>query len=232
MLKNYVQQVFELRYEPYIDMLDRRGFLTDLLSKKLKMPEWIVGNDRIDITSKDKKERCFISYKELGYALKNPGSHSHFQDRTTKFLNIMSDSGSHFQLNSIKRLGVRSNYLIGYEGKFEELLKIFKKSYLNYSDEKFSLFKGTFIDAGVLLNFKTSDGYFNTNCGPMKKEQYSQFFDGIIIEDLPDTALFLDIDYFKNDFNDANWKNIIDLIQKYSQRSNEIHDAISAVMFK
>lgn len=72
--KIHSQHIFELRYKPFIEMLDLRGHIASLLSEKLEMPHWTVGTNRVDIASDDKREKCFVSFKNLGYVLIKPDS--------------------------------------------------------------------------------------------------------------------------------------------------------------
>ena len=66
----------------------------------------------------------------------------------------------------------------------------------------------------------------------MKKEQYPQYFDELILEDLSDVGLFFDIDYFKNDIGKTNWNEITKLINTYASRSNEITNEISKLVME
>ncbi len=229
-IKVLSEHIFELRYKVLAQILDIRGILAENMRELMNFVHWRITENRIELRDSDEqnKESGFISYKNCGYVILRPDTRNFFQDKAIKFLkNLLSIDG--FILNPITRIGVRSTFIIPYEGSFDSLCKIIYEKF--YVDKNINqLFNAEIVDVGASLNFKSKIGFYNTTTGPMKKDQMKQFLKKH--DDLPEISLFFDIDYFKNDLGKINENEIYNLIKRYSTRSWEIMDNIKPLIFE
>ena len=102
---------------------------------------------------------------------------------------------------------------------------------MKLSAEELKKFDGDLVDVGFPLNFVSGEDFFNVVTGPMEKGQSQQFFGDD--EDLPQSAIYIDVDYFRRDFSsDLRQRNVLEFIDTGVNKSKNIADTIVSLVNK
>ncbi len=97
------------------------------------------------------------------------------------------------------------------------------------SAEELKKFDGDLVDIGFPLNFVNGEDFFNVVTGPMEKGQSQQFFGND--EDLPQAAIYIDVDYFRRDISsDLKQRNILKFIDTGVNKAKGIADTIASLV--
>lgn len=225
MNKTLSKHLVEIRFTPNAPILDKRGETAEALSSTL-FNYWSISTNRIDFASKDKESiQAFLSYKNLGLLSSYPNEASYFLDEAKNFIKT---AWTHFPADKIKRIGVRSTYIIQTQN-FTKTFDAYKEKFLKLTDSDIKKFGGDLVDVGFPLNFVSGEDYFNVITGPMEKEQLKQFFGDI--DDLPDSAIYIDVDYFRKDFSsEMKQRNVLEFIESGVNKAKSIADIISSLV--
>lgn len=226
MAKELNELIFEIRYKPNSKILDYRGTWAEIIAEHMNLPEWQIVENRIDIYDKVSKTHAFVGFRNLGFACVNSSGHNYFYEQTAKFFRHISKQQGFEKEPFLERIGVRSKFCYCYENTFDNLLTNFVTRYYNLTSEAQKIVKAKIVDIGAPLNFEDENGYFNTLCGPMKKNQIREFMTNLNESDLPEISLYYDIDYFKNPSQKMSIDNIVNLIKKFSEISWERYSQI------
>lgn len=108
---------------------------------------------------------------------------------------------------SIIRSGVRIFCVIK-NIDFKKGLDKMKKLFVDTKNEFFTQFTDDIIDIGFPINFQSGNAKYNLSMGPMRLSQIQSFFD--IKEGLPDEGLFIDVDYFREQYDAKDCKAFIE----------------------
>ncbi|MEX1014383.1 MAG: hypothetical protein WDZ80_04450 [Candidatus Paceibacterota bacterium] len=225
MKKILSKHLVEIRYTPNARILDKRGETAESLSSAL-LNYWNISTNRIDFLSKDNESvRAFFSYKNLGFLSSYPNETDYFIEESK---NLIKSAWTHFPADKIRRIGVRSTYAIPVKD-FTIAFETYKDKFLKLSDADIKQFGGDLVDIGFPLNFVSGENFFNIVTGPMEKEQLKQFFGDI--DDLPDSAIYIDVDYFRKDFSsEMRQRNVLEFIENGVKRAKSISDTISSLV--
>jgi hypothetical protein len=183
----------EVRYRPNAKILDFRGSWAEAISAHMKLSEWTILENRVDIYDKNTKERAFVGFRNAGYVAVDVPTRNYFLDKTSKYLKYLFSLEGFGKSLVVERLGLRSTFCRPFAGEFSELLEKYTSNYLSLTPKAKELLKAKLLDIGGPLNFEDEYGKFNTVSGPMYQGQIGQFFDRK--EGLPAVGLFFDIDY-------------------------------------
>lgn len=194
------EHLLEIRYPAFGEFFDIRGSLAEMLRRDMKFTDWEIARNRIQVRNHSEKEKAtesaFISFVNCGYRIARPATKNYFQDITSKFVRL-AFSASAFNVQKIRRLGVRSMFLTPIDADFETLKEQCREKIFKGGDLLSEKLTAKLVDLNVILNFKKGDYFFNTMIGPMEKDQMKQYFD--YHQDLPELGLYFDIDYFQKD---------------------------------
>jgi hypothetical protein len=220
--KSLSAHLFEIRYKPSAKILDKRGEWADVLATEMGFSHWNIGPNRIDINDED-GHSCFVSFRNAGYAARD-AIHSTFQDNAVKFFKAVLQLDDFPKPLSVERIGVRQKYLSPFDGAFEELVERFTKHYIRLTDQAVEAIGGKLIDIGAPLNFADRHGNFNTQAGPVAKEQGKQLMEGR--EDLPAIGFYYDIDYWLKKPGEMKDGQILQVIKDFAVEGSARHDRI------
>ncbi|MDO8505040.1 MAG: hypothetical protein Q7S48_00440 [bacterium] len=225
-MKTLTKHLCEIRFKPDPKILDKRGEITGALSD-VTFPNWKIANNRIDFgNNKDLFAAAFFSYRNLGTSSCFPHNSKYFVDITKEFI---KKSWIFFPNNNTMRVGVRSSVLVDLSKNFKDYFEAYKKNISVFT--KKNLFKAELVDVGLNLNFANGDEYFNITTGPMEREQTKIFFDENPDEDLPNTCVYVEVDYFKKDFKPSvKQKDIFKIIDDGISKSEEISSSITSII--
>lgn len=224
------EHILELRYKPNARILDFRGELAASISQYMKLAEWRIQDNRVDVESEDKTTRMFVAFRNAGTVIRNTTLQDYFPNQSTKFIRHLFTLEPLTEPVIVERIGVRSRFAIPSPFPFNELLKKFKEKMLNISQEALVAFNAELIDISAPLNFQTKSGNINTNSGPMEIEQLARFFGFVKKENLPKVALYLEFDYWLKPTTNLSTREIIDLIKLFADENWQRHEHIKSLI--
>ena len=196
------EHILEIRYKPNPKILDYRGTWAESISNHMKLPEWRIVENRIDIYDKDNKDRAFVGFRNAGFLAYNTATKNYFPDKAVKYFKYLFSFEGFEKSPYIERIGLRSKFCKEYNGSFDELKDKYSSNYLYLTKRAKEILNAKLLDIGGPLNFADKYGNFNTMSGPMTDEQIPQFFEAT--EDLPAVGLYFDIDYWQKPKRELN----------------------------
>ena len=228
--KTMNEQTCEIRFKPNPNVLDRRGEIATSFSQHMELSEWQIGENRVDIFSKDQLARVFVAFRNAGVVIRKAPLPDYFPNQSAKFarhlfaLKILQDPVI------IDRIGVRSRFAIPSQLSFKDLLLQFERKVVNISKEASLIFDANLTDIGAPINFETKIGKINSHSGPMEKEQLSKFFRLEDKEELPEVALYLDFDYWAKPTDPQSAKDIANLIKSYASENWQRYQKLTSLV--
>ena len=84
------EYTLEIRYRPNPKILDFRGSWAEAISAHMKLPEWSILENRVDIYDDKTKERAFVGFRNAGYVAQDTPTRNYFADKTSRYLSICS----------------------------------------------------------------------------------------------------------------------------------------------
>jgi hypothetical protein len=163
----------------------------------MELPDWQIIENRVDLFSKDKTRRVFVSFRNAGYIALDVPTREYFPDQVGKLMRRLFNLDGFGKSIATQRIGLRSRFATGFVGSFEDLAARFASRYVMVTEAAMRALgeNVTLVDVGAPLNFKDMTGYFNTLAGPMRREEFGRYFTKD--EPFPEVGLFYDIDYWK-----------------------------------
>lgn len=221
MSKCISKHLVEIRFKPSPSVLDKRGQIAESLSGKL-FDRWGISQNRIDFRNKDcKYVTGFFSFRNIGFSSVYPQPLEYFVEKAKDFI---KRAWVFFGTNDITRIGVRATFL-SEVADFKESVKAYRNCFLKLSEEEVKKFGGDLVDVGFPLNFRAGDKFFNITTGPMEKAQAVNYYGDE--EGIPETSIYLDVDYFKTTFKSTlRQKQVLDFIDEGTQKAQEINNLI------
>lgn len=222
--------IFEIRYKPNPKVLDYRGIWAEKISDHMKLSEWRIAENRIDVFDKDAKNRAFVGFNNSGFVSNDVPTANYFPEKTVKFFKFVLDIDGFDSPIFVARIGVRSKFFKAYVGTFNDLINKYSTQYLILTDKAKEIINADLTDIGGPLNFKDSHGNFNTMSGPMKAEQAKQYLERE--DDLPDVGLYFEIDYWQKPEQRVDNSKILQLISSFSEESWNKHEEINKLIIE
>ncbi|OGC04850.1 hypothetical protein A2276_02675 [candidate division WOR-1 bacterium RIFOXYA12_FULL_43_27] len=213
------EHIMEIRYKPNPRIIDLRGQWAEEISAHMKMSEWAIVENRVDIFRKDNHDRVFVGFRGMGFICHRSDSKSYFPDHAIRFLKFIFSLDGFEKNPLIDRIGVRSKFCIEYEKNFEELRDLYASKYIVLSDRAKKIINAKLVDLAGPWNFADDLGNFNTQSGPMVKTQIAQFFNDEIVTQLPDVGLFFDIDYSVKPRKSMREDEVVKLVGGFAERA-------------
>ena len=196
MAKEISEHIFEIRYKPNPKVLDSRGIWAEMISEHMKLSEWRILGNRIDIYDKLNKNHAFVGFRNSGFLCIDSPTNNYFPDLAIKLLNFITKLDGFEKQPFVERIGVRSRFCNGANQSFEDLKNQYSSKYFYLTKDAEKGINAKLIDIGGNLNFADSLGNFNTASGPMEKNQILEFFNNRKEAEVPEVGLYYDIDYF------------------------------------
>lgn len=190
------EHILELRYKPNPQILDYRGRFVESFSSYMNLSEWRISNNRVDIHSKDELIRAFVSIKNAGLVLRNTDLPDYFPNQANKFIKHLFSTEPFNEPLLVRRLGVRSRFATISPIPFEKLIQECQRKVIKLNTEAANALEAELTDIAFHFNFETPLGKFYFNGGPMEKAQLEEFFDFVDPETLPETVLYVNLDYW------------------------------------
>jgi hypothetical protein len=222
------EHTFEIRYKPNPKVLDYRGSWAEAISDHMKLPDWRILENRIDIYDEKGGERAFVGFRNAGFVTHNTPTKNYFPEKTTKFFRYVLNLDGFGKSLLVERIGVRSRFCRKYEGTFEELKEKYTAKYLSLTEEAKKIIDAKLLDIGGPLNFADRHGNFNTMSGPMIHDQLSDFFGKA--EGLPKVGLYFDIDYWLKPNKEMDGGEILRNIEEFAISAWNKFESISALI--
>lgn len=219
MAKEINQHILEIRYKPNPKILDYRGTWAEMISSHMKLPEWHILENRIDIYDKAHRNHAFVGFRNSGFVCNNSPAKSYFPNRAVRFCNFVVGLDGFEKQPFVERLGIRSKFCTSFAQGFEELKNRYASKYLHLTKEAKEVINARLVDIGGPLNFADRLGNFNTMSGPMEKKQILRFFENIKENEVPDVGLYYDIDYWLKPNRKMNIDEISTTIKEFAECS-------------
>lgn len=225
-MKVIAKYVCEIRFKPNPLILDKRGEITKIYSDSI-FKNWNILNNKIDFFNEgDLSASASLSYKNLVVMTSFPHDTDFFVETTKNFIKKAWDKIS---VNDITRMGVRSFLYVDDDKSFKEYFEGYKKHIPSFAKKSF--INANLVDIGINLNFAEDDKYFNVMSGPMLKEQVISLFQKDDKEGIPETGMYVEVDYFKKSFKPfVTQKNIFKILNDGVAKANEISSSFAKII--
>ena len=194
----------------------------------MNLPEWRIIENRVDIFDEATEDHAFVGFRNAGYVAHNTPTKNYFTDKTFKFFKFLFELKGFDKTLFVERIGVRSRFCQAFEGSFEDLRDKYTSNYLTLTDTAKKVIRAEVLDVGSTINFADEYGNFNTVCGPMVKEQISEYFRGN--ENYPDVGLYYDIDYWLKPEKKMDAKDILSGIMQFAISSRKRFEDMSELI--
>jgi hypothetical protein len=139
---------FEIRYKPNPKVLDYRGSWAEAISDHMKLPDWRILENRIDIYDEKVGERAFVGFRNAGFVTRNTPTKNYFPEKTIKFFRYVLNLDGFGKSLFVERIGVRSRFCRKYEGAFEELREKYTTKYLSLTETAKKIIDAKLVDIG------------------------------------------------------------------------------------
>lgn len=222
--------ILEVRYKPNPRALDYRGAWAEAISSHMKLSEWRIVENRIDIHDSKNIERAFVGFKNAGYIIKDSPTKNYFPEKTSKFFKFLFSLKDFGKTLFVERLGLRTKFCKKYEGSFDELVDKYTTNFLSLSENAKSLIGAKLLDIGGPLNFVDKYGNFNTMSGPMVDKQMVQFFERS--EGIPSVGLYMDIDYWLTPKTEMKEQEVLQNINQFAISAWDRIESISKLILE
>jgi hypothetical protein len=226
------EQILEVRYSPNSKIIDNRGKRAEEIAEHMKMSEWRIVGNRVDVFNKENRDRTFYGFRNSGFSCNYSPTHNYFSDQANKYIKLIYQFVEFGKTPFIERIGVRSKFCNIFNGKFDELVALYEKNYMGLTDKAKRTINARVVDLGAPWNFADDLGNFNTHCGPMIKDQISQFFEYVKEETIPDVGLFYDIDYWVRPMKEMKEQEIMTMISKFAERIWKRNEDIKKIILE
>lgn len=222
------EQTLEIRYKPNAKILDFRGSWAEAISAHMKLPEWGILENRVDIYDGTTKERAFVGFRNAGYVAQDAPTKNYFPDKTSKYVKYLFNLEGFGKALHVERLGVRCKFLRAFEGEFTKLLEKYTSNYLSLTDKAKEVLNAKLLDISGPLDFQDQYGNFNTLSGPIREEQIGRFLERK--EGLPAVGFFFDIDYWIAPKSEMSDRDVLKKIEEFANSAWDRFDKLSKLV--
>ena len=222
--------ILEVRYRPNPKVLDFRGSWAELISEHMKLPEWRIQENRIDIYDKSETDRAFIAYRNAGFIRRNTPTSNYFPEQSSKLFHFLFSLEGFGNSLFVQRFGLRQRFCSSFNGTFEELRERYATRYLVMPDAAKKAIEGDLTDIGGPLNFCDKHGNFKTMSGPMRADQIKEFIG--FEANYPDVGLYFDIDYWIKPDADIPEEKVIKLIRNFAGEGWDKHERVRVLLLE
>ena len=196
--------IFEIRHFPCLFYEEKRRIVFSRLEEKYSAMK--LTRELIEARNDQKSIKIFSEWHRAGVAVENLTNFSYFRDETN---NLITALMKEYEISKIDRVGTRLFYVLPSDDPVEILKKKLSTGF--YKTEFLNLFGEAVSDFGVLLNCTSGETSHRFYCGPMDgKEIILKAELEFPPQDIPDNALFFDIDSYKTTFEGRQVKSFIE----------------------
>jgi hypothetical protein len=176
----------------YGGVLSYKRLREELFDKWIKdFTKTVLSDQSIEIIDENKNFKIFSEWNRSGLYFENLENATDYIRKTNEYLTKLLEQYNRTQLS---RIGNRFEFILPYDGPFEELFKTLKT---NVYKEKIDEF-GEIVDLGTFaLTAKDGDHKINISLGPVRKHEITRKNEFKFDTD-PEVALLLDIDYYSD----------------------------------
>lgn len=220
------EQILEIRIRPDARVLDNRGTWAELIAQEMELEYWKIVENRIDLSSKDKKISAFISFRNFGLSILDAPTDNYFRDKAIKLIGIVSNLPDFQTPLSIERFGIRKKLCTKIDADLATIASVIRHSFI--IPEKLKPIGGeeNLVDAAVLLYFRTPRGQVNIRVSSNDLEEIKRIFNSHKHDELPKQGWICDIDYYRDTKEQLLRKEVV---QRLAEFSKEIDQRISAI---
>lgn len=217
------QNIFELRYKHNLLLIDKKGFLLNILLNEFKLEQISVQENGIIVQSTDTNFSIAVFTDRIAITYKNINKIKDYENSIIKLFAILQGTDFFQKQLFVNRIGIRVRKCYEYNKTIESLKDMFLKNYMTLNPDVISKLGLELKDIAYPLTFRDKETTINTNCGPMESEQIKQFFNDFKISDLkiPKVGLYADVDYFSIPRKILEHDNLISTILNYIKQSEE-----------
>ncbi|MCK4428276.1 MAG: hypothetical protein KAW16_07330 [candidate division Zixibacteria bacterium] len=181
--------IVEVRYSGVLSYSRLREELFDRWVRDFTRIE--VSDSSIEIIDTSRSFKIFSAWDRSGLYFENVEDPNDYIKKTNEYLRKLLD---HYNRTELSRIGNRFEFILPYEGPFEELFKTLKNNiYKEKIDEL-----GEIVDLGTfVLTAKEGEKKIRISLGPVRKYEITRKNE-FGFEGDPDVAFLLDIDYYSD----------------------------------
>ena len=226
--KKISEHIFEIRYKPNPEFLDYRGIYVKGVSNLLGLTHWKIDENRVDLSDEMSNIKAFVSFRNFGISINESCDKNYFPNQANKLVRYLLTQKPFTNPIFITRIGVRTRVAYSFEIGFEKLLETYTNKIFTLTDEVRQILDNKIVDVSLPIFFKTEKGQLNTQSSPMTGDQLRDYFPNRV--DLPDVAMYFDLDYWKEPNQDLRIDTITSLIKDYSIESWNIIEQIAVLL--
>jgi virulence-associated protein VapD len=223
-------ELVELKFNANPEIVDARGRMVKRYSDLMQLELWNFNENQAQIYNKDKSIHLTFEYQRIGLSVNNSTTENFFIDKSMKYFNDVLKQ-PFFRGTIYRRLGLRTRYLIPFDGEFDTLLKRYKERYANIMSPLSDILDDEVVDIGAPLVLRGKKGTYNLTCGVMHKAQSRQYFQNQTRE-LPEVGLYIDIDYFIQEIPNITSKEIVSYSKYFDKTNKENIKRISELLLE
>jgi hypothetical protein len=176
-------------------LFDSRGKIATKWQWTSDLTEWRISNNQVTIHNKKGTTFLNAGFKNTSVVMELPESHYDFCEQAVEFSSSVMET---LQVKKYDRVGLRI-IQIAKRQHFKLLVAKIRENLLSLTVDDWSILGGYPEDVGIPLTLALNEYRANFTFGPMNVEQLAGFFDANKIkEKLPNVALFLDFDFYKD----------------------------------
>lgn len=216
--------VFELRYRPFLKLLDKKGEMIKQFSDKIGdlCPSWQVLNS--DIVFSDNLElpkfEFVIGLKRMSVLVEDISTFEYFLNNVQKLVKIFYEIS---EINSFSRIGCRIISL------YEDVKEVSYDGYIKKIEEKFlqDPLKLGLSHTDLLVRVVHKNGFYQI--GPVKRNEpwiQQNFKDLKDEKKIPKNGVGFDIDSFGTEFSVKKENELIKKMESTINLSKSIEDAL------
>jgi len=214
------KSIFEIRYPAASLLFDNRGKIAAKWQWTSDLTEWRISNNQVSIYNKSNTCSLIAGYKNCSVVMEMPENIDTFCTQALDFSNFVLDT---IGIKKIDRIGLRLMQIAKHQ-HFKLLFNKMQKQLFLMTDEDWESFGAIPEDIGLPLTLSMGEYTANFPLGPMRKSQLENYFDAPTIKQkVPSVALFLDIEFFRNN-QDINLSNL------HGQIDNFLVDSSKAIL--
>jgi hypothetical protein len=223
--------ITEVRFKPNPRVLDHRGEWAEALISSLDLPAWQIDDNSVKVANKDATRIVTLGFQNVIAQARDIETKNFFPEFASKAIRTIFTLDG-FGPVEVGRIGVRSKFCNYFRGEFSDLVSRSSQRYVMPTKALANVFgrSARLIDIGAPLNFEDEDGFFNTNCGPMNRDQLKQFF--VKNEGFPEVGLYFEIDYFSKPQSILRAEVVAESVSRFAVKSWEFNERIRDMVLK
>jgi hypothetical protein len=220
------EHILEVRFAPNPTILDYRGSWAEMIKDLMGLSHWRIGSNRIDLFDNEENPTitAFVSFRNCGFVIQDSPTRNYFSDQAIKLLKFLFQQKAFGDSIKVPRIGVRTRFATCFDGTFESLYNQYSTKFVAISPAAAQIFGEKMVDIGLSLTLESQFGKVNTTSGPMSADQLKAAFP--LRDDVPDVALYLDLDYYKEPKNAMTVGEISTTVKHYAENAWNINESI------